>query len=132
MSQSSNTPQQPRPRHFLRRHNGDLVPLIALDELPSFIRLVDVKCPMDFADTKGMASLGLEPGSGGQYTVEVDTTDIDLGHGHSGAASTIHADDASRRCNNVNPSEAGYEGSRMSVAAEVGSLTFNPTIICMS
>lgn len=48
----------PRPRFFLSRPDGTIVPLIPLDELPEDIIIPGVPRTMSLAETAGMVSLG--------------------------------------------------------------------------
>ncbi|MCJ1228859.1 hypothetical protein MMC12_005522 [Toensbergia leucococca] len=60
----------PRPRYFITRSDGTLSPLIAVDELPSSVRIVGVPAILSPAETQGMMSLGVENHSQHHYTVE--------------------------------------------------------------
>lgn len=64
-------PNTPRPVYFLVRPiTGDVVPLIAADELPLAIQLRGVERNMQIVDTIGMINLGLAEGSGGYYETD--------------------------------------------------------------
>ncbi|KAK2004091.1 hypothetical protein LX36DRAFT_650326 [Colletotrichum falcatum] len=64
LSQSIHNPQtdndwQLRPRHFIVREGGTIVPLIPVDQLPSYIKIHGVPREMDIEDTTGMSNLGM-------------------------------------------------------------------------
>ncbi|KAL9042651.1 MAG: hypothetical protein Q9214_003713 [Letrouitia sp. 1 TL-2023] len=61
----------PKPRYFVSRPDGTITPLIALDELPSSIRLTGVPTTMSTAETTGMISLGVEERSSGRYMIDM-------------------------------------------------------------
>ena len=61
----------PRPLYFISRGNGILTPLIAADELPSFIKIASVPATISIADTANMQSLGEKAHSGQFYGVEL-------------------------------------------------------------
>ncbi|KAH7330098.1 hypothetical protein BKA65DRAFT_460655 [Rhexocercosporidium sp. MPI-PUGE-AT-0058] len=58
---------KPWPAYFLVRTTGEVVPLIAVDELPPGTELVGVPRSLDLEDTIGMLNLGLQRGSGAFY-----------------------------------------------------------------
>lgn len=58
----------PRPKYFIVRKSGEVVPLVAVDELPLGVDLVGVKRNLDLLETGGMLNLGLQSeGEGGFY-----------------------------------------------------------------
>lgn len=68
------TKQSPRPGYFIVRKTGQVVPLVAVDELPLGVDLVGVPRNLDLMETGGMLNLGLQggaqpgaPGGGGFY-----------------------------------------------------------------
>ena len=58
---------KPLPGHFLVRTTGEVVPLIALDELAPGIEIVGVPRCLDLEATVGMLNLGLQRSSGAFY-----------------------------------------------------------------
>ncbi|KAH6663880.1 hypothetical protein B0J14DRAFT_682872 [Halenospora varia] len=66
----SNT-KKPWPAYFLVRTTGEVVPLIAVDELPSSLDLVDVPRSLGLEETVGMLNLGIVRGCGRSYRVEM-------------------------------------------------------------
>ncbi|KAI9881564.1 MAG: hypothetical protein M1830_000128 [Pleopsidium flavum] len=60
----------PCPHFFVSRTDGTKTPLIAVDELPSNIRLLGVARTITDAQTQGMISLGVLPSSKRCYVVE--------------------------------------------------------------
>jgi hypothetical protein len=58
------------PQFFCSRPNGDLVPLIALDELPAWINLHGIPRSLSPSGTQGMTSLGTLPPRGQLYIVK--------------------------------------------------------------
>ncbi|CAF9917811.1 MAG: hypothetical protein HETSPECPRED_003596 [Heterodermia speciosa] len=59
----------PRPQFFVARADGLLTPMIAVDELPSWIRIVGVPATITPAGTQNMTSLGLKERSTERYLV---------------------------------------------------------------
>ena len=59
----------PRPQFFVARVDGSLTPMIAVDELPSSIRIVGVPAVITPAGTQNMTSLGLKERSTECYVV---------------------------------------------------------------
>lgn len=64
--------RKPWPGYFIVRNTGEVVPLIAIDELPHGIDLVGIPRALDLEDTVGMLNLGLKKGSGACYQVSVE------------------------------------------------------------
>ena len=60
---------KPWPSYFLVRTTGEVVPLIAVDELPHGTDLDGVPRSLDLEDTIGMLNLGLQRSSGLFYQV---------------------------------------------------------------
>lgn len=60
---------KPWPGYFLVRTTGEVVPLIAIDELPTGTDLEGVPRSLDLEDTIGMLNLGLQRSSGATYQV---------------------------------------------------------------
>ena len=61
--------RKPWPSCFLVRTTGEVVPLIAVDELPPGTNLVNVPRTLDLEATKGMLNLGLQKSSGSYYQI---------------------------------------------------------------
>ncbi|KAF4632544.1 hypothetical protein G7Y89_g5575 [Cudoniella acicularis] len=61
----------PWPSYFLVRKTGEVVPLIAVDELPPSLDLVGVPRNLDLAETVGMLNLGIQRSCGAYYRVEM-------------------------------------------------------------
>lgn len=57
------------PSYFLVRTTGEVVPLIAVDELPPGLDLANVPRSIELEDTIGMLNLGLQKWSGAFYAV---------------------------------------------------------------
>lgn len=60
---------KPWPGYFLVRTTGEVVPLIAVDELPPSIEFVGVPRSLDLEETIGMLNLGLQKGTGCFYQI---------------------------------------------------------------
>ncbi|KAL9597610.1 MAG: hypothetical protein Q9219_005049 [cf. Caloplaca sp. 3 TL-2023] len=60
----------PRPHFFIHRPDQSITPLVAVDELPDYIRITGVPAIMTQADTEAMMSLGVKERSLGQYNVQ--------------------------------------------------------------
>lgn len=58
---------QPWPGYFLVRPTGEVVPLIAVDELPPGTNPEGVSRSLDLEDTIGMLNLGIQRSSGAFY-----------------------------------------------------------------
>lgn len=63
---------KPWPGYFLVRTTGEVVPLIAVDELPATIELVGVPRSLDLEETIGMLNLGLQRSTGGFYQIALE------------------------------------------------------------
>ena len=63
---------KPWPEYFLVRTTGEVVPLIAVDELPATIELVGVPRSLDLEETIGMLNLGLQRSTGGFYQIALE------------------------------------------------------------
>lgn len=61
------SPQGPRPGYFIVRKSGEVVPLVAVDELPLGVDLIGVPRSLDLVETGGMLNLGLQGGGGVFY-----------------------------------------------------------------
>lgn len=59
-----------RPQHFLTRQNGTMVPLVALDELPSTVSLRGVPRTLSSYDVAGMTGLGTVESQHRRYVVD--------------------------------------------------------------
>ncbi|CZR62051.1 uncharacterized protein PAC_11948 [Phialocephala subalpina] len=70
---------QPWPGYFLVRTTGEVVPLIAVDELPPGIELVDIPRSLGLEETIGMLNLGLQRSTGSHYQI---VSDDDTSDGH--------------------------------------------------
>ncbi|PVH74756.1 hypothetical protein DL98DRAFT_603342 [Cadophora sp. DSE1049] len=60
---------KPWPAYFLVRTTGEVVPLVAVDELPPGTDLVGVPRSLDLEETIGMLNLGLQRSSGTYYQI---------------------------------------------------------------
>lgn len=60
---------KPWPGYFIVRTTGEVVPLIAIDELPSGTDLVGVPRSIELEATTGMVNLGLQRSSGAFYQI---------------------------------------------------------------
>jgi hypothetical protein len=60
---------KPWPGYFLVRTSGEVVPLIAIDELPPGTDLVGIPRSLDLEATVGMLNLGLQRSSGAFYQI---------------------------------------------------------------
>lgn len=76
----------PRPQHFIKRIDGSITPLIAVDELPESIRIVGVPAVISQATTLNMVDLGVQARSQTKYIVELPE---DSGSGNTGNLSQI-------------------------------------------
>lgn len=65
------------PTHFLVRTTGEVVPLIAVDELPSTIEIAGAPRSLDLTSTVGMFNLGIIRATGQVYDV-VQNKDKDV------------------------------------------------------
>jgi hypothetical protein len=66
----NDTPQsKASPGYFIVRTTGEVVPLIAVDELPPGIDIVGVPRSLDLEGTIGMLNLGLQRSSGSFYQI---------------------------------------------------------------
>lgn len=61
----------PRPHFFISRPDRTITPLIAVDELPNYVRIDGVKAIMTQADTQAMMSLGVKERAVGHYEVHL-------------------------------------------------------------
>lgn len=61
----------PRPHFFISRPDHTITPLIAVDELPSYVQIEGVKAVMTQADTHAMMSLGVKERTIGHYEVHI-------------------------------------------------------------
>lgn len=57
------------PKYFIVRTTGEIVPLIAVDELPPGTNLLNVPRFLDLEATAEMLNLGLQPSSSCHYTL---------------------------------------------------------------
>ncbi|KAJ8058317.1 hypothetical protein OCU04_012508 [Sclerotinia nivalis] len=82
------SPRGPRPGYFIVRKSGEVVPLVAVDELPLGVDLVGVPRSLDLVETGGMLNLGLQGGGGegfyGLVGLEEDGEEEDVVTGNSG------------------------------------------------
>ena len=74
ISASNTSPTAPRPQYFVSRPDGTLTPLIAVDELPSSVRIMGVPAVITQAGTLNMMSLGVKERSQSQYIVEISNS----------------------------------------------------------
>ncbi|RAL65091.1 hypothetical protein DID88_001198 [Monilinia fructigena] len=78
------SPQGPRPGHFIVRKSGEVVPLVAVDELPLGVDLIGVPRSLDLVETGGMLNLGLQGGEGVSYRLVGLEEDYEDGNDNSG------------------------------------------------
>ncbi|KAE9376761.1 hypothetical protein N431DRAFT_542266 [Stipitochalara longipes BDJ] len=64
--------RKPWPGYFLVRTTGEVVPLIAVDELPPSIELMGVPRSLDLEETIGMLNLGLQRSTRGFYQIALE------------------------------------------------------------
>ena len=86
----------PRPHFFVARVDGSLTPMIAVDELPSSIRIVGVPAIITPAGTQNMTSLGLKERSTERYVV-LSTDDSVPPKSDQTAAAVIEKEAASEK-----------------------------------
>jgi hypothetical protein len=67
--ENSNQKPKPWPGYFIVRTTGEVVPLIAIDELPPGTDLVGVPRSIELEATTGMVNLGLQRASGSFYQI---------------------------------------------------------------
>jgi len=60
---------KPWPGYFLVRNTGEVVPLVAVDELPPSIEIDGVPRSLDLEETIGMLNLGLQRSTGSYYRI---------------------------------------------------------------
>jgi hypothetical protein len=60
---------KPWPTYFIVRTTGEIVPMIAVDELPPGTNLANVPRQLELEATIGMLNLGLQRGSGAFYQI---------------------------------------------------------------
>lgn len=60
-----------RPGFFIVRPEGQIVPLVAVDELPSEVILLEAPKSLELQETAEMTNLGLVSTRGGIYTLEL-------------------------------------------------------------
>jgi len=58
---------KPWPAYFIGRKTGEVVPLIAVDELPPGMDLVGIPRSLGLEETVGMLNLGIQRSSGAFY-----------------------------------------------------------------
>ncbi|OJJ49245.1 hypothetical protein ASPZODRAFT_13969 [Penicilliopsis zonata CBS 506.65] len=68
-----------RPQFFCSRPNGSLTPLVALDELPSYVSIRGVPRLLSAGDTQGMTSLGAVTSRAQFYVVDGVSVDANRG-----------------------------------------------------
>ena len=101
-SQSSNSKEVslPHPGHYLRRSDGTITPLIAVDELPTFLHIVGVSRSLTRAQTQDMISLGTLPKSSKLYTVQMVDSQSEIGD-DSASVKTIEIQATSSRASDA-------------------------------
>ncbi|GKT40128.1 uncharacterized protein ColSpa_00309 [Colletotrichum spaethianum] len=72
LTQSIHNPQaaddwQLRPKHFIVREGGAIVPLIPVDLLPTYLKIHGISRTMSIEDTAGMSNLGIFPQPEGHF-----------------------------------------------------------------
>lgn len=68
--------RKPWPSYFLVRTTGEVVPLIAVDELPEDINIVGVPRELDLEKAVGMLNLGLQKTCGVSYKITQEKAEI--------------------------------------------------------
>jgi hypothetical protein len=68
-SENDSRRPKPSPGYFIVRTTGEVVPLIAVDELPRGTDLLGVPRSLDLEGTIGMLNLGLQRSSGSFYQI---------------------------------------------------------------
>lgn len=64
-----NPKARPWPGFFLVRPTGEVVPMIAVDELPPGVDLLGIPRSLDLEATIGMLNLGIQPNSNYSYHI---------------------------------------------------------------
>ena len=85
------SPESPRPRYVIERTDGTFTPLIAVDDLPSNIRITGVPKVMLVPDIVGMICLVDEARGKASYRIEIDSDDQTEGSmtsAHTGSESS--------------------------------------------
>lgn len=90
----------PRPAHFLRRTDGTITPLVAVDELPAFLHIVGVSRLLTKAQTEGLISVGTLPRSSKLYAVHMMDPQSEAGSDNE-SVKTIEMQPASSRASNA-------------------------------
>ncbi|RDL42273.1 uncharacterized protein BP5553_02252 [Venustampulla echinocandica] len=62
-------PRKPWPSYFIVRTTGEVVPLIAVDELPQDVNIAGVPRELDLKEAIGMLNLGLQKSCGASYKI---------------------------------------------------------------
>ncbi|KAH8652792.1 hypothetical protein BGZ60DRAFT_568983 [Tricladium varicosporioides] len=71
--------KKPWPAYFLARNTGEVVPLIAVDELPPLLDLVGVPRSLGLEETVGMSNLGIVKKCGRFYRIEIGREKDEMG-----------------------------------------------------
>ncbi|KAL8873566.1 MAG: hypothetical protein Q9174_000982 [Haloplaca sp. 1 TL-2023] len=77
----------PRPHFFISRPDHTITPLLAADELPSYVHIAGVRPVMTQADTQAMMSLGVKERSVGRYEVHLDPSSASIDYGEHASIS---------------------------------------------
>ncbi|KAL9603973.1 MAG: hypothetical protein Q9179_002001 [Wetmoreana sp. 5 TL-2023] len=89
-SSQNTTGSYPRPHFFISRPDHTITPLIAVDELPDYVRIAGVPAVMTQADTQAMMSLGVKERSMCHYDMHLvnssSSTNYEEHTGSSGAS----------------------------------------------
>ena len=106
----------PKPRYFAVRDDGSLTPLIAVDELPSYVQIHGVSRTLTAADTNGLISLGPVPKSNSRYILQIlETTHAN--HMEGLAVKSMRpfasASEVSEIASNVEDSAVGFAPRRI-------------------
>ena len=107
----------PTPRYFAARDDGTLTPLIAVDELPSYVQIQGVPRTLTAADTVGMISLGTVARGNGRYVLHLVDTSSHASHLEDLSNNSIKpfasASEASELASNVDGSTASFVPRRI-------------------
>ena len=106
----------PKPRYFAVRDDGSLTPLIAVDELPSYVQIHGVPRTLTAADTNGLISLGPVPKSNSRYILQI----LEAAHANQIEGLAVKsmrpfasASEVSEIASNVEGSAAGFAPRRI-------------------
>ncbi|KAL8739207.1 MAG: hypothetical protein Q9181_000098 [Wetmoreana brouardii] len=120
-SSSQNTMgSYPRPHFFISRPDHTITPLIAVDELPDYVRIAGVPAAMTQADTQAMMSLGVKERSMGHYDVHLvkssSSTNYEEHTGSSGVSESDLPSNPSAGAVGTESSEKLHDGMEATLA----------------